>query len=176
MNTVTRGVRMTDLQKTVYVKDPSADLDEEVRRYLESSKDRAPTLASDEDVGRCVDSLERAFDIKTLNFQTIAALIPKVLEIVEDYLEEPGATKKELAIEILSRLVESKVSESGERNELIEFIRNVGGDIIDVVVYASKGGLQLNLKKSTSRLKECCLSLWGSKRLSACVRSNDSTV
>ena len=163
INTVTRGVRMTDLEKTVCMKDLSGDLDEEVRRYLESNKEGCPTLASDEDVRRCVDSLERAFDIKTLNFQTIAALIPKVLEIVEDYLEEPGATKKELAIEILSRLVESKVSESGERNELIEFIRNVGGDIIDVVVYASKGGLQLNLKKSTSRLKKCCLRLWTSK-------------
>jgi antitoxin component HigA of HigAB toxin-antitoxin module len=167
---------MTDLQKTVYVKDPSADLDEEMRRYLESNKKGCPTLASDEDVRQCVDSLERAFEIKELNIQTIATLIPKVLEIVEDYLEEPGATKKELAIEILSRLVESKVSESGQRNELVDFIRNVGGDIIDVVVYASKGGLQLNLKKSTRRLKGCCLSLWGSTSYSACVRSSDSKV
>jgi len=99
---------------------------------------------------KCADELVRAYDETELSFVSMVNVITKTVELVESYCKVPGKDKKEIVIRVVVDFLEKHIDDKERKESLVDFVNTVGDNIIDVIVFASKGGLALNVKKSVS--------------------------
>tara|TARA_B110000483_G_C18112333_1_gene510214 strand:+ start:266 stop:631 length:366 start_codon:yes stop_codon:yes gene_type:complete len=108
---------------------------------------------------KCAQELVDAYEDTELSFVSMVNVITKTVELVESYCKVPGHDKKEIVINVVVHFLEKHIHDKERRVALIDFVETVGDNIIDVVVFASKGGFALNAKKGVSFLKKnlvCC--------------------
>jgi len=96
---------------------------------------------------------------------TVTLVIKYVIEAVED-TSVKGSAQKDYAIRLLRALVE-ELSQGGDKEYLLDAIDSGSiGDLIELVVSASKGDLNLNkVLKTSSSMLPYCMAL-----LSKCVK------
>lgn len=92
---------------------------------------------------------------------TLAVIIKYVIEAVED-TPVKGAAQKEYALRLLRALIE-ELSQGEDKEYLLNAIDSGGiGDIIELIVSASKGEININkVIKTTSTLLPYCIALLG---------------
>lgn len=110
-------------------------------------------------VFKCAEELLNAYEETELSFVSVVNVITKTVELVESYCKVPGKDKKEIVIRVVVGFLEKRIEDKAQRDSLVDFVETVGDNIIDVIVFASKGGLRVNIGKSLSFLrKNCCTS------------------
>jgi hypothetical protein len=107
---------------------------------------------------KCAQELVDAYDETELSFVSMVNVITKTVELVESYCKVPGHDKKEIVINVVIHFLEKHIHDEEKKASFVEFVETVGDNIIDVVVFASKGGFALNIKKGVSFIKslKCC--------------------
>jgi len=86
------------------------------------------------------------------------ALIIKAMEIVERS-DVKGTQQKDIVIEILIALLESDHVKSTHKLDLIIFLKQDANNIIDIVVDASKGKIDINkIETYTTKFVKCIFS------------------
>lgn len=91
-------------------------------------------------------------DIDTVN---ILIVVKYAMEIVE-ITELKGLEQKEMAIKLVKQIVKDSKLDESIKSDVLNFI-NIGalGTTIDLIVDASKGRLNINLKKKIRKF--CCM-------------------
>ena len=90
----------------------------------------------------------------------VIKLITKTMEIVET-TSFKGSDQKELVIDILVKILETDELNCPNRNDLIIFLKEYAGNIIDIIVDASRGKININKVESLFtiiiNILFCCL-------------------
>lgn len=103
--------------------------------------------------------LIEAYGDTELSFVSMVNVITKTVELVEIYCKVPGRDKKDLVINVVIHFLDKHIDDKAKKDSMIDFVETVGDNIIDVVVFASKGGFAINIKNGLSFLKKnfnCC--------------------
>ena len=91
-----------------------------------------------------------------ITFGNIVNLITKSIEIVEQYGELNGMQKKTLVIELVCLMIDSFEEDKDVRESLKKLVDTIGYNVIDAIIFATKGKMAVNLKRTCKRLN--CLS------------------
>ena len=90
----------------------------------------------------------------------VIKLITITMEIVET-TSFKGSDQKELVIDILVKILETDELNCPNRNDLIIFLKEYAGNIIDIIVDASRGKININKVESLFtiiiNMLFCCL-------------------
>lgn len=101
-----------------------------------------------------------------LSFSTVIEIITDTVQFVEEYNTMKGPERKEVVIEAVISYIQIAVDNTSWRRQLVGFVELVGPGIIDMIVLASKGDLNIN-KKSVRK--------WLSKWTCGCVAPHTTT-
>ena len=119
----------------------------------------SPTSKYEKQMIKVTQGLIEAYDDTELSFVSMVNVITKTVELVETYCKVPGRDKKDIVINVVIHFLDKHIEDAESKESLIDFVETVGDNIIDVVVFASKGGFALNVKKGISFFKKnlsCC--------------------
>ena len=90
--------------------------------------------------------------VQDLDKTMLFTLLPTVMEIVETS-DFKGSEQKDIVIQILVSVLESDLVKSTHKDDLLLFLHNDANNVIDIIVDASKGKLNINnVKNITTRL------------------------
>lgn len=106
---------------------------------------------------QCYMELKDKLDAK-LNFGNFIAFIVTTMELVETYKTLNGLQKKQLVLFVCDRVVEESEYPEDLKDNIQTVIKNIGPNIIDALIIASKGKLILNAKKQCMKSFKSCLS------------------
>ena len=95
---------------------------------------------------------------RQLEVHDLINMVVTAMELVEHFYDSSGAERKELVLEGLQMVIEECIPKSEYRDALVEVIRADFPNIIDIIVAASKGRLQLN--KWWRHIQVCFMSCW----------------
>ena len=105
------------------------------------------------------------FQYTEITFGTVVDVITNAVQFVEKYKHLSGPERKIVVIESVVVYLEHVVKDEHWRDQMVGFVDLVGPHLIDVVVYASKGALNINRKSIRSALSKLtcgCVSPIGS--------------
>jgi hypothetical protein len=104
----------------------------------------------------CFQDIKSRID-ETPNAENIVLIIVRVIEIVETYVGLSGMQKKNMVIQLTIRLIDDSPANESVQKVLMIIVRNTGHQIIDSVVFASKGKLAVNkiIKNKFGMLRRC---------------------
>lgn len=95
-------------------------------------------------INELTQTLENTVNTGDLDTKRLVQLIPDLMELVEKYPELKGRDKKRLVLEVLKKFVTNKVENEDQKARLLQLLDEVVPDMVDVVVDASKGKLNVN--------------------------------
>jgi len=99
-----------------------------------------------------ITKLKEKFTEKKITLDTIDLIIKESIELVEK-LKYSGAGKKEYVVAIVKAVIIDLVEDPDEEKLLLEIIdKKLLEKIIDLIILASKGKLDINNKKSQERI------------------------
>lgn len=75
----------------------------------------------------------------TINANNIVITIVRLIKIVEKYKNINGLEKKNLVVSVVLRLVQVSDIDSALKNNLTNITLNTGNQIIDAIIFATKG-------------------------------------
>lgn len=92
------------------------------------------------------------------NFANIINIVSHTIETVDSYKHLTGEDKKMVAMVCVRTLIRDLVEDIEVEEALIQFVDNIGSDVIDLVIKASKGALKVNYTSLISKMKKnlCC--------------------
>lgn len=105
------------------------------------------------------------FQYTEITFSTVIDVITNAVQFVEKYNHLSGPERKVVVVESVVVYLEHVVKDEHWRDQVVGFVDLVGPHLIDVVVYASKGALDINRKSIRSALSKLtcgCVSPIGS--------------
>lgn len=111
-------------------------------------------------INELTQTLESTVNTGDLDAKRLVQLIPDLMELVEKYPELKGRDKKRLVIEVLRKFVNNKVENEDKKTRLLELLDEVVPDMVDIVVDASKGKLNVN---AITQVATGCLGWCGGK-------------
>jgi hypothetical protein len=91
-----------------------------------------------------------------IGFDNIVITIIKLIEIVEKYKSLNGLEKRILVIKVISKHIENSNMSEDDKSNMIYIIDNTGSQIIDTIIFTSKGKLFKSLKKRLFKMFSCC--------------------
>ena len=103
---------------------------------------------------------KRLIDI-TISLETIHTVIKNIMELTES-TPIKGPVQREFALKILREILTALSEDYEQRNLLIQLLDNgTIGNMIDLIVDASRGNLQINMDTNTTinTTITCCLTL-----------------
>ena len=105
-----------------------------------------------------VDTLKGKMGTDKISAKTIHIVLKEAMELVEE-LNIPGSVKKDNVIKIVKTLVTDLVENEEEEKLILSIIdNNILENTMDLVVKASRGELNLNCRKTQSKIKSCILT------------------
>ena len=104
-------------------------------------------LARDTLLQKIKDQLLQEFKDQTFDKPLLMKLIIRGMEIVET-TDFKGSDQKDLVIDILIQLLETDGLNAPHKTELITFLKHDATNIIDIIVDASKGNININKVES----------------------------
>ena len=120
--------------------------------FTKVTKDMSDTLFE-----KCYIELKDKLDAK-LNFSNFIGFIVTTMELVETYKTLNGLQKKQLVLFVCDRVVEESEYPEDLKDNIQTVIKNIGPNVIDALIIASKGKLILNAKKQCMKSFKSCLS------------------
>lgn len=121
-------------------------------------------LVSGEAFEHCYSMLKNKIDSMSLviNTKTITLVIKLAMEIVEASALK-GEQQKELVQKIVRKvIIEAPISDDKEKILLCMIDEGIVGDVIDLVVSATKGEININVAEKAA--VGCCLALLKSRQ------------
>ena len=109
--------------------------------------------------------ITNTFQYTEITFSTVIDVITNAVQFVEKYNHLSGPERKVVVVESVVVYLEHVVKDEHWRDQVVGFVDLVGPHLIDVVVYASKGALDINRKSIRSALSKLtcgCVSPIGS--------------
>lgn len=94
----------------------------------------------------CLESLLTCIEQK-VTFANIINIITRAIEIVECCSKLKGPEKKEMVVRLVITLIDRYEDDADLKKSLIDMCNSIGGNVIDIIIFASKGKLAINLKK-----------------------------
>jgi predicted transcriptional regulator len=91
-----------------------------------------------------------------IGFDNIVITIIKLIEIVEKYKSLNGLEKKILVIKVISKHIEISNLSEDDKSNMIYIIDNTGSQIIDTIIFTSKGKLFKSIKRRLFKIFSCC--------------------
>tara|TARA_E500000178_G_C16706447_1_gene610687 strand:- start:202 stop:621 length:420 start_codon:yes stop_codon:yes gene_type:complete len=105
-----------------------------------------------------VQTLKDKIGTTNISSKTIHIVLKEAMELVEE-LNIPGSVKKDNVIKIIQTLVTDLVHNEDEKNLIFSIIdNNILENTMDLVVRASRGEINLNCRKTQSKIKSCILT------------------
>ena len=115
-------------------------------------------LARDTILLEIKDQLLKEFKDQNLDKPLLMKLIIRGMEIVET-TDFKGSDQKDLVIDILIKLLETDGLNAPHKNQLVTFLKDDATNVIDVIVDASRGKININkLEPLVTRLVTCLFS------------------
>ena len=115
-------------------------------------------LARDTLLQKIKDQLLQEFKDQTFDKPLLMKLIIRGMEIVET-TDFKGSDQKDLVIDILIQLLETDGLNAPHKTELITFLKHDATNVIDVIVDASRGKININkVEPLVTRLVSCLFS------------------
>jgi hypothetical protein len=115
-------------------------------------------LARDTILLEIKDQLLQEFKDQTFDKSLLMKLIIRGMEIVET-TDFKGSDQKNLVIDILIKLLETDGLDAPHKDELIVFLKDDATNVIDVIVDASRGNININkVEPIVIRLVTCLFS------------------
>ncbi len=115
-------------------------------------------LARDTILLEIKDQLLQEFKDQTLDKPLLMKLLIRGMEIVET-TDFKGSDQKDLVIDILIKLLETDGLNAPHKNQLVTFLKDDATNVIDVIVDASRGKININkLEPLVTRLVTCLFS------------------
>lgn len=106
-----------------------------------------------------IDVVKEKIGTTKITANTIHIVLKETMELVEE-LNIPGSEKRDNVIKIVKTLVTDLVEDEEQEKLILSIIdNNVLENTMDLVVKASRGELNLNCKKTQSKIKTCILSI-----------------
>jgi hypothetical protein len=93
-----------------------------------------------------------------LNLGNIIKFITRTIETVEFYKELNGLEKKDLVLRLMKQLIKELITNDELEKELLKYMDMIAPGVIDVIIMASKGKLNINFKKICNFNLCCCTS------------------
>ena len=102
-----------------------------------------------------VSSLKERVGLEKLTSKTIHIVLKETMELVEE-LNIPGSEKRDNVLRVVKVLVEDLVKDVTEKHLILDIIENnVLENIMDLIVKASKGEININNKATQNQLTGC---------------------
>jgi hypothetical protein len=102
-----------------------------------------------------VSSLKERVGLEKLTSKTIHIVLKETMELVEE-LNIPGSEKRDNVLRVVKVLVEDLVKDVTEKHLILDIIENnVLENIMDLIVKASKGEININNKTTQKQLTGC---------------------
>jgi hypothetical protein len=109
-----------------------------------------PDLHNDLDITALLQKLK----VTSITLNNIVVVLVKIIEYVEELHLAHGLEKKDFVLEIMHKLnTELNKQDTITQERITDYINTIGSHTIDMIVFATKGKLLINTKKS---LKLCC--------------------
>lgn len=103
-------------------------------------------------ISNTIHNLKGNLYTRKITINNIHEILAEVIEIVEQ-IQKSGEQKREIVIKIIRQLVKDLVENSEEKNLLIEIIdKKILDNMIDVVVLATKGKININKKNYKQKI------------------------
>ena len=106
----------------------------------------------DDDIFDLYEQLEQIAKTKQINAVNLIEITIDLMKIVEDVKGISGKQKKYLIIETLEKIINEKVSDEKEYEELLFIVKNVVPSVIDTVVSVDLGELSVKFNKLWKRI------------------------
>jgi hypothetical protein len=97
---------------------------------------------------KLVPSITSMVENKSPSSADIINLLTSVMQMVETYPSLKGSEKKQLAIDIINEILDTHIKDETLRASLKLVVTSTVPTVVDVIIKASKGLLELN--------KKCC--------------------
>lgn len=105
-----------------------------------------------------IEKLKEKIGSTKISSQTIHIVLKEAMELVEE-LNIPGSVKKDNVIKIVKTLVIDLIENEDEEKLILSIIdNNILENTMDLVIKASRGELNLNCRKTQSKIKSCILT------------------
>ena len=102
-----------------------------------------------------IEKLKEKIGSTKISSQTIHIVLKEAMELVEE-LNIPGSVKKDNVIKIVKTLVLDLTEIEYEEKLILSIIdNNILENTMDLVIKASRGELNLNCRKTQSKIKSC---------------------
>lgn len=99
-------------------------------------------------VNQGYDAIQHLFKSGKFNIVTVTPAVAILMKLMETYPNLSGIEKKRLVIAVLQKAVDESDFSDEEKAISKLVIEQIVPDVIDLVVSAAKGNLNLNIKKS----------------------------
>ena len=89
----------------------------------------------------------------------MALLCIDCMQAAEAYGEMDGATKKQVVLEVIERVIDSRIAVESERDALKATVRTVLPGVIDMFVSLDKNKIKIHLENAVGKCKSlfaCC--------------------
>jgi hypothetical protein len=101
------------------------------------------------------DELKDKIDDK-ITFANLINIITKSIEVVDKYKDLNGMEKKDLVLKLVCSIIEHFEKDEEVKKSLIDLTNTIGHNLIDAIIFATKGKLAVNIKNKLSKLN-CCV-------------------
>ena len=103
-----------------------------------------------------MNNIKKSLTDKKISISNVVNVIVKTVAIVEKYKCLNGMEKKNLVIKVISRLIDDSKLNEDDQKSLMEIVEKTGYQIIDAIIFVSKGKLFDNIFKKTKKWFSSC--------------------
>jgi len=108
-----------------------------------------------ERINKVYQAVDEVLEDNKITISDIIFVAKRAMEIVETFKDITGEQKKSLVLSVLRKYVHKTVNSTKKRDDMLNVINTVLPGTIDVIILASKGGVDINPAQFSSGLLSC---------------------
>lgn len=131
------------------------DMEPKIENKIQSLKQKMTANTHISFFEDALEKIKKELVDEKIGFSNLVITIIKLIEIVERYKILNGLEKKSLVLKVIYKFIEESDIEHEHKENLHYIIDNTGTQIIDSIIFASKGKLFKNMTKGFLSVFRC---------------------